>query len=537
MSTRVTKRPRGGFTLVEILVVIAIVMLASIVALPTLLPLLNGRHLSEAARIFTASLAGVKDAAIRANEPRGLRLLPDPTMTIPALGNSNAGSLQLCYNRMVPIEPAADYSEGAVTIGPQITAGALSTMPNWPPAYPKGGSYGALFPPSPVGSGSTTPSVLMVEESPFDGGYVTSGTPNDPCSWFWNVRVGDKIRINGSGRSYTIIGPCTVSPWGTTASTQGNPELFVNVGPPGTTPPLVRQYYNAVTGAPSIAFTPEFLFVVDGQDDNTNGWVDEGWDGYDQNANGIPDDIGEWSTIGEQEAWQGALATATLTDNGTGASPSPTWIGFNNPKPNWQACVHNVTYTIQRRPVPTPGAREIFLPSNVVIDATGVNNIAAIPTMERSQILVEGGSLYCDIMMTPTGQFIPTTSYSTPTAGSTLPFLHFWLTDKADVYPEGTLWGMKDATTPNPNPSVSSAPNLKYQLPMPKGSPNYDGSVFLENDRRLVTYFTRTGMVTTNALENTVNQTEVMMPAEGFNGADTNQPFYNAQLGLKEALK
>lgn len=524
------RKRRNGFTLVEILVVIAIVMLASIVALPVLAPLLNGRHLNEAARIFTASLAGVKDAAIRANEPRGLRLLADPTMTVPALGNSNAGSLQLAYNRLLPIEPAADYSEGMVTIGPQINAGALSTMPNWPPPYPMGGSYGTLFPPSPVGSGATTPSVLMVEESPFSGGYLTAGAPNDPCSWYWNIRVGDKIRINGSGRSYTIIGPCTVNPWSTTAGSQGNPELFVNVGPPGTTPPLVRQYYNAVNGAPSVPFTPEFLFVVDGQDDNTNGWVDEGWDGYDQNANGVPDDITEWSVVGEQEAWQGALATATLTDNGTGASPSALWMGYGTAKPNYQACVHDVPYTIQRRPVPTPGAREIFLPSSVVIDATSVNGIAAIGTSERSRIYVEPGSLYCDIMLNPNGQFIPTTAYSTPTSGSIEPFMHFWLTDKADVYPLGTLWGMQNATTPNPNAN----PGQAYQLPMPKGTPNYGGSVFLENDRRLVTLFTRTGLITTNSLDTTTAQTSPMLSPEGFNGNDVNQPFYSAQLGLKE---
>lgn len=515
---------RRAFTLIEILVVIAIVMLASIVALPVLMPLLNGRHLSEAARIFTASLAGVKDAAIRANEARGLRLLPDPTMTVPTLGNANAGTIQLAYNRMVPIEPAADYSEGRVLIGPQVSATAAASMTGWPPAYPRGGTYGPLFPLS----GAGTTSVLMVEESPFTGGYRTIGAPNDPANWYWNIRLGDKIQVGGSGQSYTVVGPCTVNPWSTATATQGNPELFVNVGPPGTTPPLIRQYYTAAN-TPGPKFTPEFLFVVNAQDDNTNGWVDEGWDGYDQNFNGIIDDLAEWLNIGEPEKWTGTLGNPPPDNDTGGTGMSPSWIWLNN-NPNF---INDQEYAIQRRPVPTPGAREIFLPSSVVIDATGALPLAGVVTNERSQLYIDSGSLYCDIMMTPTGQFIPTTSYSTPTAGSTLPFLHFWLTDKADVYPRGTVWGTGTNGMPKPNPT-NTANQTFYELPMPKGSPNYGGSVYLENDRRIVTYFTRTGLVTTNSVEQTTMPASPLLPGEGFDGNDVNQPFYNARLGIKE---
>ena len=32
-------------------------------------------------------------------------------------------------------------------------------------------------------------------------------SPNSPTSWFWNIRVGDKIQINNAGPWYTVVGP------------------------------------------------------------------------------------------------------------------------------------------------------------------------------------------------------------------------------------------------------------------------------------------------------------------------------------------
>src|SRR3954447_174344 len=82
----------GGFTLIELLVVITIVVLVSAVTLPTILPALNHRRLSESARILQGALVGARDAAIRYNEPRGIRLMPDPTLTVPALGDPSTTS-------------------------------------------------------------------------------------------------------------------------------------------------------------------------------------------------------------------------------------------------------------------------------------------------------------------------------------------------------------------------------------------------------------------------------------------------------------
>ena len=50
----------------------------------------------------------------------------------------------------------------------------------------------------------------------------------------------------------------------------------------------------------------EFLFLVNGQDDNRNGFIDEGFDGVDNDCDGVIDDLGEW----EVETW----TSATMAD-------------------------------------------------------------------------------------------------------------------------------------------------------------------------------------------------------------------------------
>lgn len=547
--------PDRGFTLIEILVVISIILLVSIIAIPVTWSALSGRQVTDAARIFTGALVGARDSAIKYNEPRGIRLMPDPNLTIPPPGTQNAGSIQLVYNRMLPIEPAGDISDGRINIGPVPIPDAT-----FPPSYPvpnADGTYG-VYPFPDVITG--TARVLMVEESPYVGGYVTpNGAPNSPCDWFWTVRVGDKIKIGGTGRSYTVVGPCTINPAGPTAQTQGNPELYVNVGPPGQVSPLKRSYYDSAGNPFPPVRNPQFLFVVNGDDDNGNGWVDEGWDGVNQNPfppptapltgtgrspqptdDGIADNLIEWET----ETWVGAFPPVLVDPNvAPGVSPSALWA--------LATAQHNIvdaTYIIERRPVPTAGAREIALPAGTVIDATTWNS-----TAERSRLPIDPGSLTCDVMLTSNGRYIPTTVYSSPSSASQVPFLHFWLTDRKDVYPDGTLWGTSG--TPalgNPNPSATSTTNPQfYRLPMtsdamgpgpggvlvsggfypPATSPTFP---VLKGDRRLVTLFGQSGLIVVNTIE-TVVAPNATIPPEGFNVSDVNTPFYKAQAGQREA--
>ena len=60
---------------------------------------------------------------------------------------------------------------------------------------------------------------------------------------------------------------------------------------------------------------------------------------------------------------------------------------------------------------------------------------------------------------------------------------------------------------------------------MPGGTPSYPtgaGVATLEGDRRLVTLFPKTGLITTNTIEN-------------FSVTDVNTPYYDAQAGTREA--
>lgn len=426
---------RRGFTLVELLVVILIVMIVSAAVIPTALSAINHRQVSEAARMLQAALVGARDRAMQANQPRGVRLLPDPAFM------NRPGTLIQAANRWVQIETAPDYTTGQVSVLPGLDAD-YRTLINGAPA-------------------------LVVYEA-------TSGPQgtNEQTSWAWNVRVGDKFRFADSGRYYTICGPMVTA----------NPEGFINYGPPGTvaTDPVTKSA------------GPEFLFLVNGQDDNLDGYVDNGFDGVDNNLlNGVDDivvnattgQVGEW----EIEAWVGPQATLIAT----------------NP-----LALQSQPYTISRRPVPAQTGLETVLPADMVIDLT---TMGAGNSNERSRLPMDSITNYVEIMVNPSGQVVPTTSYSSPSSvqmGSGA-FYHFWLAERKDVFePVGT-------TAP-----LLPMPETAYDM---SGAPSgYTGTQFLTGERTLVTLYCRSGNIVTNSIE-------------FFSATDPSMPFYAAQIGYTEA--
>ena len=202
------------------------------------------------------------------------------------------------------------------------------------------------------------------------------------------------------------------------------------------------------------------------------------------NAAQVVDDLAEW----EPESWPSAFA---------GSPPL------------------NVPYTINRRPGPTPNAREISLPTNVVIDLTTWANASP----ERSQLppgVINPFTGYVDILLYPNGTVVPTTLYSTPSSfGMAGAFFHFWLAERSDVGAPSS-----SATAP-PFLPVGA---IKQQL-VQSSSP-YSGPV-LKGEYCVVTLFARSGRIVTSddaQFDNPVN------PANGLS-YNPGYPFLGAQQG------
>ena len=354
-------RPRRarGFTLIELLVVIAIIALVSVATLPSIIAAINHRQIVSAASMLQGALVNARDSAVRANEPQGLRFVVDQ-----ALFTSRGGNV-LAYSSWEPITFAPEYSEGLVSV---VSGRQTAT------ATPVGGPFTAVLPVTVFGP--------LLDAS-------SNALP--PTSWYWNIRRGDKIRFDGTGLVYTIVGPVTVA----------NPEGFINEGNPGSTP-----------SGPSGA---EILQLSDGLDNNANGYVDELFDGVDNDGvNGI-DDLNEF---------EADSINVTLPNGG--------------PYPNFSP------YTIIRRPMANARARVATLPADVVIDATtfiapstATNPGPNAGSQERSRLPIDMSNLkYFDLIFAPNGQVLA----NSPFAGTasqlnypSTPFYHFWLTERAGV--------------------------------------------------------------------------------------------------------
>ena len=311
-----------------------------------------------------ATLVEARDAATNADAPRGIRLEPDgPVSRLP--DGTIDPSVHLVSSRIVPLDVPPPYRSGRVSI-----------VPGW--AYPAALTGGRPC--------------LVLEESPGRWEPTSSGyawMPNEPTTWAWNLRVGEKITI-GTGASYTICGPMAILPG------DGNPEQFINYGPDGTGSGITRTY-TSPDGKTKDA-SSEVLLLVNGKDDDGDGYIDEGWDGFDNEPNGVVDNIEEW----EREVWSGPQATTTT----------------------------DVPYLVRRRPVPSIARHEVKLPGAAIVDLTGWDG-----RPERSRTVVDRYSGRVNILLDSSGRFSFDSPYGVRTGVrmDRAAFLHLWIGSRGDV--------------------------------------------------------------------------------------------------------
>ena len=214
---------RRGFTLIELLVVILIILLVSAVVLPTVIPAISHRQVSEAARILQGALAGARDTAINNNAPAGIRLLPDPVLNGQSL--NAPGDTACCRHSTRPGSwPPTGTSRSSsrriirrvrlASSYPRHLVAPFNARSPTPPYFPYPAQTGGGFYPagtyrcSTSSSRSTTPQPTCSTRRP--PGTGTSGLATRSSS-------------TTRGIWYTIVGPMNIY----------NPELFVNVGDPG----------------------------------------------------------------------------------------------------------------------------------------------------------------------------------------------------------------------------------------------------------------------------------------------------------------
>jgi type II secretory pathway pseudopilin PulG len=171
---------RASFTLVELLVSISIMLILAVITIRLVNTSLDSDRLKTGSREVQSYLAGARDRAIYAGQPRGVRFIPDANdpysirsfVYIGAPTNFTDGQQMTVLANGLTISPAAATAttfgtlanRGLLLPGAQITLGGAATS---------GGSYNSIAP-NPV---STAPVWLATTVYPL-GTLVQPGTAN-----------------------------------------------------------------------------------------------------------------------------------------------------------------------------------------------------------------------------------------------------------------------------------------------------------------------------------------------------------------------
>ncbi|ADV63391.1 hypothetical protein Isop_2825 [Isosphaera pallida ATCC 43644] len=485
------RRDLQGFTLVELLVVVTIISITTVIAIAVVLPAINNRRVSEAARVLQAQLALARDEAVRTNSVRGVRLLPDTTL-LPTFIASNPNA-PLAYDRMVNLQVPSVHNEGRITTDLRELGRALPLLGGQSILTSSFRPY-ILPPPGPLLNQIGARMIVIEKKSRYipvaGGGRIA--VPNPPVGWFGRVRLGDKLFIPATGRTYTIVGPLPND------HLSNNPEGLILARPAPFT--NTNNPYE-ILDPTNPTRPPEFLILANGIDDNGNGLVDETVEpltGTDSNSNNMIDESGEKEADpGGEWSYYTGNPIQDIFPTSVGLPFTSLALGLDT-SPNGLTENEGYEYRIIRQPVPDVGSGEIVLPGSVVIDVTTSdrlysqlpNNTPVDPRSlnQRSRLPINPNNLTIDILIAPNGQiysydFGPrlTTSVGPAQIGglgsdappSDLPFYQFFLAEREDVLAPRNVNGFLVLT--------DSVPPLR-------------------RERRLVTINPRSGQVTSTVV-------------------------------------
>lgn len=120
---RARKRKTSGFTLIELMIVVALLMLLTTLTLVLFNSSSESDRIRSSARQLQSALLGARDRAIRAKAPRGLRLMVDSTTntinTMVYLGTPDIwrqGSIQVGRRDFAPADMSADAGSGVSVV-------------------------------------------------------------------------------------------------------------------------------------------------------------------------------------------------------------------------------------------------------------------------------------------------------------------------------------------------------------------------------------------------------------------------------------